>query len=117
MSENELNENKEMVLFENSKIRRQMYNGEWYYSVVDIVSILTEQEDYQKSRKYWNKLKERLQKEESFEVVTNCHQLKLLAKDGKKKDLLTVLIEKQSLELYNQFHLLMLNHLNYGLHD
>lgn len=85
MSENELNENKEMVLFENSKIRRQMYNGEWYYSVVDIVSILTEQEDYQKSRKYWNKLKERLQKEESFEVVTNCHQLKLLAKDGKKR--------------------------------
>lgn len=85
MSENELKENKELVLFQNSKIRRQMYNGEWNYSIVDVVSILTEQEDYQKSRKYWNKLKERMQKEEESEVVTNCHQLKLIAKDGKKR--------------------------------
>ena len=70
MSE-ELQENKELVLFENNKIRRQMYNGEWNYSIIDVVSVLTEQKDYQKSRKYWNKLKERIQKEENFEVVTN----------------------------------------------
>ena len=81
----EIKENKEMVLFESNKIRRQMYNGEWNYSIVDVISILTEQVDYQKSRKYWNKLKERLQKEENSEVVTNCHQLKLIAKDGKKR--------------------------------
>ena len=51
MNKNELQENKELILFENSKIRRQMFNGEWNYSIVDIVSILTEQNDYQKSRK------------------------------------------------------------------
>ena len=61
MSE-ELKENKELVLFENNKIRRQMYNGEWNYSIIDVVAVLTEQKDYQKSRKYWNKLKERIQK-------------------------------------------------------
>ena len=94
MSENELikkekkeiKENKELVLFENSQIRRQMYNGEWNYSIVDVISILIEQPDYQKSRKYWNKLKERLKNEEFSEVVTNCHQLKMIAKDGKNRN-------------------------------
>lgn len=62
-----------------------MYNGECNYSIIDVVSILTEQIDYQKSRKYCNKLKERLQKEENSEVVTNCHQLKMVAKDGKSR--------------------------------
>ena len=85
MNENELKENKELVLFENNKIRRQMYNGEWNYSIVDVVAIITNQYDYQKCRKYWNKLKERLQKEENSELVTNCHQLKLIAMDGKKR--------------------------------
>ena len=51
----DIKENKELVLFENSKIRRQMYDGEWYYSIVDVVSILTEQKDYQKTRKYKSK--------------------------------------------------------------
>ncbi len=67
------------------KIRRQEYNDEWYYSIVDVVAILIEQDDYQKARKYWNKLKERLQNEEYSEVVTNCHQLKLIAQDGKSR--------------------------------
>jgi len=49
---------------------------------VDIVQILTQQPDYQTARKYWNKLKERLGKEGS-QSVTNCHQLKLEAADGK----------------------------------
>ena len=48
---------------------------EWYFSVVDVVGVLTEQTDYQIARKYWNKLKQRL-KEEGSELVTNCHQLK-----------------------------------------
>lgn len=43
-----IEENKELVLFENRKIRRQEYNGEWYYSIIDIIKILVEQDDYQK---------------------------------------------------------------------
>lgn len=62
-----------------------MYNGEWNYSIIDVVAVLTEQKDYEKSRKYWNQLKKRIEKEEQSELVTNCHQLKLTSsKDGKK---------------------------------
>ncbi|HBA38133.1 MAG TPA: phage antirepressor protein [Firmicutes bacterium] len=78
-------DNKELVLFENSKIRRQKFKEEWFYSIVDIISILTEQNDFQKARKYWNKLKQRLVKEGSTELVTNCHQLKMVATDGKMR--------------------------------
>jgi hypothetical protein len=75
----------DLSVFEDHKIRR-IYDEEkeiWYFSVIDIIQILTEQEDYQKARKYWNKLKERLNKE-GAESVTFCHRLKLLAADGKK---------------------------------
>ena len=51
--------------------------------MIDIIQALIQQPDYQTARKYWNKLKERLKKEGS-ESVTNCHQLKLEAADGKK---------------------------------
>ena len=51
----------------------------WYFSIVDVVSVLTDSAD---GRKYWNKLKQRL-KEEGNETVTNCHQLKLKSQDGK----------------------------------
>lgn len=54
---------------------------EWYFSVVDIVSVLTESEN---PRKYWSVLKTRLKKEGS-EVTTNCSQLKMLAPDGKMR--------------------------------
>jgi len=54
----------------------------WWFSVVDVVQVLTQQADYQTARKYWNKLKERLRKEGS-QSVTNCHRLKLPAADGK----------------------------------
>src|SRR3989338_2015679 len=57
--------------------------GLWYFSVVDIIRILIQQTNHQKARKYWNKLKERFKKEGN-ESVTNCHQLKLEASDGKK---------------------------------
>jgi hypothetical protein len=72
-------------VFENFKIRR-VYDVKaetWYFSVVDIVAALIQQPDYQMARKYWNKLKERLKKEGS-QSVTNCHQLKLEAADGKR---------------------------------
>ena len=73
-------------LFEGQKVRA-VWDEEaekWWFSVVDVVSILTIQEDELKARKYWNKLKQRL-KEEGNETVTNCHQLKMLAKDGKMR--------------------------------
>jgi DNA-damage-inducible protein D len=54
----------------------------WWFSVVDVVQVLTQQADYQTARKYWNKLKERLSKEGS-QSVTDCHRLKLPAADGK----------------------------------
>jgi len=72
------------AMFENHAIRR-VYDEEtetWWFSVVDIVQVLTQQADYQTARKYWNKLKERLGKEGS-QSVTNCHRLKLPAADGK----------------------------------
>jgi DNA-damage-inducible protein D len=75
----------DLAIFEDHKIRR-LYDKEtdtWFFSVVDVVQVLTQQADYQTARKYWNKLKERLKKEGS-ESVTNCHQLKLKAADGKK---------------------------------
>ena len=77
--------NNNLAIFENYKIRRQ-YDKKtetWFFSVVDIIQVLTQQLDYQTARKYWNKLKERLSKEGN-ESVTNCHQLKLESADGKK---------------------------------
>ncbi|HLA04863.1 MAG TPA: Bro-N domain-containing protein [Syntrophales bacterium] len=74
-----------LAVFENYRIRR-IYDEEsetWYFSVVDIIQALIQQPDYQTSRKYWNKLKERLKKEGS-QSVTNCHRLKLEAADGKQ---------------------------------
>jgi hypothetical protein len=73
-------------IFEEKRIRTAWNETEekWYFSVVDVVSVLTDQPDYKKARKYWNKLKQRL-KEEGNETVTNCHQLKLPAKDGKNR--------------------------------
>lgn len=54
----------------------------WYFSIVDIVGILTEQPTLDRSRKYWKVLKSRLRKEGN-ESVTNCNQLKLQSDDGK----------------------------------
>ena len=78
----ELQENKELVLFENSKIRRLEHNGEWYYSIIDIIEILTKSN---RPRKYWDDLKKKLEIEENFELSENIGQFKLIAKDGKKR--------------------------------
>jgi len=80
-----MSEEKALAVFENYKIRRVYDEASevWLFSVVDILAALIQQPDYQTARKYWNKLKERLKKEES-ESVTNCHRLKLEAADGKK---------------------------------
>ena len=79
---NDVIENKELVLFENNKIRRKKYKGEWYYSVVDIIEILTESS---RPRKYWDDLKKKLETEEDFEVSEKIGRLKLIAKDGKMR--------------------------------
>ena len=70
-------------LFEERKVRAiwDDEQEEWYFSIVDVIQILTDSAD---GRKYWNKLKQRL-KEEGNETVTNCHQLKLRATDGKMR--------------------------------
>ena len=75
-----------LQLFEQKKVRTiwDEEQEKWYFAIVDVVAVLTEQDDYLKSRKYWNKLKQRL-KEEGNETVTNCHQFKLQAADGKMR--------------------------------
>src|ERR1043165_3288869 len=72
------------ALFEDHEIRRAYDKATetWYFSVVDIVQVLTQQSDFQAARNYWKVLKSRLAKEGS-ETVTNCNRLKLPAEDGK----------------------------------
>lgn len=75
-----------MQLFENQEIRSAWdeENEEWYFSIVDVISVLTETAEFDTARKYWNKMKQRLNNEGS-QLVTNCHQLKLKSpKDGKR---------------------------------
>ncbi|MFH0892421.1 MAG: hypothetical protein V1867_06610 [Candidatus Falkowbacteria bacterium] len=77
--------NKLIVIFEDHPVRRTWdEKGEkWYFSVIDIIAILTEQKDFKRAQSYWTTLKNRL-KNEGSEVVTKCDKLKLTAKDGKK---------------------------------
>jgi DNA-damage-inducible protein D len=72
--------------FDGKDIRRfyDEASERWWFSVVDVVQVLTEQADDLTARKYWNKLKSRLNKEGS-QLVTNCHQLKMKATDGKQR--------------------------------
>ena len=79
-------ENK-IKLFESREIRTAWNEDEeeWYFSVVDVVEVLTDSADYQTARKYWNKLRQRLS-EEGSELVTICHRLKMIAADGKMRE-------------------------------
>ncbi|MFC2771611.1 MAG: BRO family protein [Porphyromonas endodontalis] len=77
---------KDIHKFENKQVRSH-WNAEqekWYFSIVDVVSILTDQTDYQAARNYWKVLKHRLKKEGN-ETVTNCNRLKMLTADGKMR--------------------------------
>ncbi len=73
-------------LFEDQKIRTAWdeKQEEWLFSIVDVVSVLTDQPDTRHAAKYWSVLKVRLKKEGS-QLTTNCRQLKLTAADGKKR--------------------------------
>ena len=75
---------KDLAIFEGHEIRRVFdeKTETWYFSVVDVVQVLTQQPDYKAAQNYWKVLKHRLNKEGS-QLVTNCNQLKLEAADGK----------------------------------
>ena len=87
-----MGQDNELKIFEDKKIRAKWDEEEekWYFSVVDIVAVLTEN-DYQAGRKYWSVLKTRLKKEGS-ELTTNCSQLKMQSIDGKyyNTDVMTI---------------------------
>lgn len=87
-----MEQDNELKIFEDKKIRAKWDEEEekWYFSVVDIVAVLTEN-DYQAGRKYWKTLKMRLNREGS-ELVTNCYQLKMQSIDGKyyNTDVMTI---------------------------
>ncbi|MBI1837295.1 MAG: Bro-N domain-containing protein [Flavobacteriia bacterium] len=71
----------------NDKVVRSVWNQDeeiWYFSIIDVVALLTEQSNYQSARNYWKVLKYRLLKEGN-ETVTKCNQLKLLSEDGKMR--------------------------------
>ncbi len=71
---------KALVVFEGAKIRRTWHDNQWYFSVVDVVGVLT---DSSIPRRYWSDLKTRLD-EEGFELYDKIVQLKLLSTDSKK---------------------------------
>ena len=88
--------NHKIQIFNGQKVRTAWNADEekWYFSIVDVCWVLAENKDYQTARKYWNKLKQRLVAEGN-ETVTNCHQLKMLANDGKMR--LTDVADQQQL--------------------
>ena len=73
-------------LFEEQPIRTAWVEDEeeWYFSIVDVVRVLTEQPNTDCARNYWKVLKNRIKKEGN-ELVTNCNQLKMRAQDGKMR--------------------------------
>ena len=79
-------QNNQIQLFENKRIRTawDAEKEEWFFSIVDVVGVLTDQPDYQAARNYWKVTKKRL-KDEGNETVTACNQLKMTATDGKKR--------------------------------
>ncbi len=80
-------ENNAIQLFEDQKIRVawDAEREEWYFSIVDVVAVLTEQETLRGASNYWAKLKERLKAEGADQLLTNCQQLKMKSpKDGKR---------------------------------
>ena len=81
-----MNKETSIKLFESEQIRSLWNDDEekWYFSIVDIIAILTDQLNYQGARNYWKVLKSRLLKEGN-ETVTNCNRLKMLAADGKMR--------------------------------
>lgn len=80
-------DNNQLQLFENKEIRTAWdeEQEEWYFSVVDVVGVLTNQDTQRGASNYWAKLKQRLKTEGAGQLLTNCQQLKMTAADGKKR--------------------------------
>lgn len=81
-----MSQQNKIQLFEERKVHT-LWDDEqekWYFSIIDVIGIFTDQPDYQASRNYWKVLKFRLSKEGN-ETVTNCHGLKMRAADGKMR--------------------------------
>lgn len=76
-------ETTKIALFKGRKIRKTIYNNEWWFSVVDVVEALT---DSVNARDYWFKMKIRVKEEDGFEPSTICRQFKLQAPDGKMRE-------------------------------
>lgn len=77
----------QLQLFESQKIRTAWdeEKEQWYFSIVDVVAVLTDQSDQRRASNYWAKLKQRLKEEGADQLLTNCQQLKLKSpKDGKR---------------------------------
>jgi DNA-damage-inducible protein D len=73
-------ENK-IAIFKGKKIRKTIFNGEWWFSVIDVIAALTESIN---PNDYWYRMKVRVKSEDGFELSTICRQLKLESTDGKK---------------------------------
>ena len=82
-----MSQNDKIQLFEDKRIRTAWdeKKEEWYFSVVDVVAVLTDQPDARHASTYWAVLKKRLNKEGADQLLTNCKQLKMTASDGRKR--------------------------------
>lgn len=80
-------QNDQIQLFENKRIRTawDAEKEEWFFSIVDVVAVLTDQPDARHASTYWAVLKKRLNDEGAGQLLTNCKQLKMTAADGKKR--------------------------------
>ena len=82
-----MEQNDKIQLFEDKRIRTAWdeEKEEWYFSIVDVVAVLTDQPDQRGASNYWAKLKQRLKEEGADQLLTNCQQLKMKSpKDGKR---------------------------------
>ena len=82
-----MSQNDKIQLFEDKRIRTAWdeEKEEWYFSIVDVVAVLTDQPDQRGASNYWAKLKQRLKEEGADQLLTNCQQLKMKSpKDGKR---------------------------------
>ena len=82
-----MSDQNKIQLFEDQKIRTawDTEKEEWYFSVTDVIAVLTEQPTARGASNYWAKLKQRLKEEGADELLTNCQQLKMIASDGKHR--------------------------------
>ncbi len=78
-----MEQNNKLVLFQEKQIRREWYNNEWYFSIIDVIEVLTESLN---PRRYWSDLKRKLAKEGYNQLYEKIVQLKMAAPDGRLRD-------------------------------